>query len=212
MGLDVYVCKGKPKEWEGDYDYEALKDRDVNLPSTKYPEHYFKIGYFRSSYNSSGINGVLDNLGVDNLYSIFPKEKEAYVFRPNWEESLVKVKSALALLREKEKEGAFNADHVSTLSQAKSDKEAIELFMRARQDHKGADYANFTCRDGAFYLNGTEIFAVIPGVNLLGVRGAYIVYKQPLEFYTQALEIVIETIEWVLSQKDPLDYCLRWSG
>jgi len=31
----------------------------VELPSTKYPDHYFKVGYWRSSYNGAGINSIL---------------------------------------------------------------------------------------------------------------------------------------------------------
>jgi hypothetical protein len=61
-------------------------------------------------------------------------------------------------------------------------------------------------------MKGTKIFAIIPGQNTVGTPGAFIVYKQDLKFYTQALEIIIETIEWVLSQDKPMNYCLRWSS
>jgi len=212
MGLDVYLCKGNPKEWEGSWDYDALKGRDVELPSTKYPKHYFKIGYFRSSYNSSGINSVLENLGIPTLYNIFQRTGDDYVFCPNWEVSLVKAGEVLALLRKKEKEGAFNASHVSSLEAVKSEKEAVEIFMREKKSHKNTDYTDYQSREGAFHMKGTKIFAIIPGQNTVGTPGAFIVYKQDLKFYTQALEIIIETIEWVLSQDKPMNYCLRWSS
>jgi hypothetical protein len=43
---------------------------EVEEPSAKYPEHYFKIGYFRSEYHENGINDVLDRLGLPNLIDV----------------------------------------------------------------------------------------------------------------------------------------------
>ena len=36
-----------------------------------YPDHYFKLGYFRSSYNSGGIERILRNLGLPTMDDIF---------------------------------------------------------------------------------------------------------------------------------------------
>src|SRR6476619_807072 len=33
----------------------------IEQPSAKYPDHYFKVGYFRSSYNASGIDHILSD-------------------------------------------------------------------------------------------------------------------------------------------------------
>lgn len=68
--------------------YGVFDDNDflssVNMPSKKYPNHYFRIGYFRSSYNSSGINYVLrDRLGID-LYDIFDAKDSGYYVEPDW--------------------------------------------------------------------------------------------------------------------------------
>jgi len=43
--------------------YEKM-ERDSSL----YPEHYFNMGYFRSSYNGSGIERILKNLGVPSRH------------------------------------------------------------------------------------------------------------------------------------------------
>jgi len=60
--------------------------RSIELPSAIYPEHMFKIGYFRSNYNSGGVNSVLRDMGIPDLYEIFPEAGlESYAFSPDWE-------------------------------------------------------------------------------------------------------------------------------
>ena len=66
MGLSKYGCI--PDEGE----------EKIEIDSKKYPENYNKIGYFRSSYNSGGMNSVLDDLGVPDLYEIFPHDDGEY--------------------------------------------------------------------------------------------------------------------------------------
>jgi len=89
MGLDVYLANGKTynTEWECD-DYETIE-----INSTLYPEHLFKIGYFRSSYNSGGINRVANRYSLLDLYDIF--DPHSYTFIPDWADAMKKCEAAI---------------------------------------------------------------------------------------------------------------------
>lgn len=59
--------------------------QDYIEPSKRHPENYFKIGYFRSSYNEGGINNVLDLLDLPDLYDIFEVEdSHEYYQKIDW--------------------------------------------------------------------------------------------------------------------------------
>ena len=45
-----------------------------------------------------------------------------------------------------------------------------------------------------------------------GTDRVYLIYEADLSWYQQALEIVLETIEYVLSQPDKEKYVLHWSS
>ena len=125
----------------------------IEQDSKKHPEHMFKIGYFRSSYNGGGINSVLDSLGFGGLYWIFDN-KDQYEFAPDWEKSLKRVREVLDKFRE------FTDSDIGK-------------------------YRVATCDsvDGEQY-----------------------------QWYIDALEVVEETILYVLKQDDSDDYYFHWSG
>lgn len=89
--------------------------REIRIPSGKYPDHMFKIGYLRSSYNASGINGVLRVMGIPDLYYIFRDgmDDEEYVFQPTWEACLDRAKEVLLLYREAHKTNPHRAEDIS---------------------------------------------------------------------------------------------------
>ena len=68
---------------------------------------------------------------------------------------------------------------------------------------------------GAFFLNKPlKVRGVVSGKDLIGSQGVYLIYDAEKDFYLwylQALEIVKETIDWVLQQKNPEEYVLGWS-
>jgi hypothetical protein len=74
LGLDEYGSAG-----------DSMREA-IELPSATYPDHLFKIGYLRSSYNDGGINRLLDIAVGRDLYWVFGREREgAYHFVPDWQ-------------------------------------------------------------------------------------------------------------------------------
>src|SRR6185295_11284101 len=80
----------------------------IEIDSALYPDHMFKIGYLRSSYNDEGINRVLRNAGLHDLSEIF-QPGERYAFRPDWDEALARAKYVLDRwqLRQESEESKF---------------------------------------------------------------------------------------------------------
>jgi hypothetical protein len=190
----------------------------IQLDSKKYPEHYYKIGYFRSSYNDAGINSILRNLGIPDLYDIFEHDDDRGEFLPNWSQSLIVVQDAIKMLK---KDKGYRVETVSANVFAPDDvasnpARALELFNDKLKEKRPGGFNSFTCKDGGFYLDGKglQVHALIPGKSPLGAPCTFAVYKlkDGNKYYLQALEIVQETIEYVLSQKDPQAYYLSWSA
>lgn len=202
-------------EWGEDITYTTKIEQD----SVLHPEHYFKIGYFRSSYNDSGINGILRNLGIPDLYDIFEHDNDEYEFQPNWSFALDIVQESIQLLKkdkgyrvESVAANMFSPDDVPVTPAA-----ALEIFHKQLQE-KGKSKAMlcYSNRHGEFYLDnaGLKVHGMIPGKDMFQRPCTFIIYKpkDANKYYLQALEIVKETIEYVLAQKNPQEFYLRWSG
>ena len=70
----------------------------------------------------------------------------------------------------------------------------------------------YSNRYGLFFPKPAQIVGVIPG-SKYGSRVAYVILDgDPTPWYLQALEIVLETIDYVLAQPDRDTYYLHWSG
>jgi hypothetical protein len=202
MGLDVYLANATSGE--------------IQIDSTLYPDHMFKIGYFRSSYNNSGINTVLGDIGIPSLYEIF-LPGDAYTFTPDWQAALERTDSAISAFDAAVSQGVFGAFFVSAYDyNVASNADAICVFKQQlrKQEEHDMGFRSFSNREGYFCLDGTEIVAVIPGKGFFA-NGAYVVFerdRESLEWYRHALEIVRETIQHVLAQEDPTNYHLEWSS
>lgn len=194
--------------------------------SSLYPEHYFKMGYFQSSYNESGMERILKNLGVPTLHDIFQPADEYYV-KPNWEDSLERAKNALELLRSKPAYRCFDVTYNEFSGHPaghpiKNESDAMVVFLKELEKNaqKPADSEsyNYSNKEGEFFFaENLKVVALIPGVHKRLFVDEYlpcvnVVYESSNEWYIQALEIVIETIEFVLSQENKNQYYLRWSG
>lgn len=199
------------------YGTDKTKAEKIEINSILYPEHYFKIGYFRSSYNDGGINHVLRNFGIMDLNDIFDNPN-GYTFKPNWEAALKNAKHALKELRKK---GNYSVMDISenifgaSENAPTSEKEALDLFIAevSRKDNSGMEaYSN---KEGHFYTQGLKVLGLISGTNEMLRRKTqctYVIYEGKNKWYIEALEIVVETIEYVLSKTDTELYYLHWSG
>lgn len=187
----------------------------IELAHPGYPDHYFKIGYFRSSYNAGGIERILENLGVPTMHDIFDFSDE-YTFQPDWDIALAKCESAINVLKEK---GAYRVHHVEENifreSGIKSEKEALDVFMKNLEREHSEGMGSYSNAEGEFYLDKPlEVVAMVPGkTKIFKERDCvYVITKSENEWYVQALEIVRDTIKYVLSQENKNQYYLRWSG
>ena len=187
----------------------------IEFNDEQYPAHMFKIGYFRSSYNESGIERILTNYGLPTMGEVFGRDNDEYLFRPDWETADKRAKQLIQVLKEKPE---YRAHAVSgnifrgnkDLPQSESD--AMKIFLK--EFNKTNDY-NYSNSDGEFFPEKPmNVLAIIPGIKtLLGERPcSYVIYEESNQWYIQALEIVSRTIEYVLKQEDKDKYYLRWSS
>jgi hypothetical protein len=186
----------------------------VEQDSTRHPEHMFKIGYFRSSYNAGGIQRVLRNFGLKDLNWVFDQD-EQYEFKPDWAQALDRIND---LISDFSKMGAYRVDAVSgnmfKEPDVMNEAQALQAFLeeKGRERQISDNYSN---GKGEFYMaDPLKVLAMIPGIQtVLGTRPCiYVVTESDNTWYLQALEVVRETIEFVLSQEDKELYYLHWSG
>lgn len=219
---------------------KGVSEKEVRQNSEKHPEHMFKIGYFRSSYNSGGINSVLRTATGMDLYYIFREgdKSEDYRFAPDWKASLDRAKKA----RE-----AF-ADHLNRVGSVKvveaganyflgdeglpKDKAQIMTLFKVEQERHNERFKDghedpfsskdenwYSNRDGHYFLGkGARLLAAIPGKGFGGKTTTYLVIRDGADaeieknWYLQALDVVVETCEFVLRHKNPEEFIFHWSA
>lgn len=200
----------------------------IELPSSFDPEHYFKIGYFRSSYNGSGINNVLRKAGVPDLYYIFEPGDE-YEVRPDWKACLARadeviVKYETYLRTDQEKYQAIELRPMYDFGVG-SEKEALDLFVKEVGQQRRADFSSYSNREGEFWLDGLTVRAVVtkkherqtnPLMAFINQPTVYLICDREKtdkeDWHLTALRIVRETIEYVLQQPEQEQFYLRWSA
>lgn len=193
----------------------GMEQFEENHPD--YPDHYFKIGYFRSSYNSGGIERILKNLGLPTMNDIFKHQGEDYHFQPNWGESLVRCEQVIEDFKLK---GAYRVNHVSSnmfkQPDVHSEKEALDIFMEELSKQKPNDEGyNYSNSNGEFTIHEPQkVLAMIPGTYKIFNEQpcVYVVTESDNSWYIQALEIIRDTIKFVLSKENKEQYYLHWSG
>lgn len=190
----------KVKESEGE---------KIEFNSFRYPLHYFKVGYFRSSYTSSGFNHVVpDAIGVSLNSLLNPKDE--YEFVPDWVGAKVLTEDAIIKFKEYLNKGAYRVYEVRNYhNKVNESKDALKVFfneLERNKQHPGFD--DYSNSEGDFMLKGFNINAVINGKD-----GVFLIYEdKEMSWYLEALEIILETIEHVLNQPDPEKYVLHWSS
>lgn len=241
MGLDVYLYR-KPAGYVLDWNEDEKGEQPVQLErieidSKIHPEHMFKIGYLRSSYNEGGINRVLRSYVDESLDNIF-LAGDRYEFAPDWNAALVNAKRVHAKLKAflDESRGltvvrvAMNM-FANPQEHRITEREAIERTAKMMREGKQGWFGN---REGDFFLPGRgpfhgkdqpdskplQVVAAIPAIarGFMG-RDEMIVHLVVVDessdgqrWYLDALDVTIEMIEWVLAQPDPESFLLHWSG
>ena len=226
------ACKAIDAEL-GIVDYHHGKLTRISDNSVKYPDHYFKVGYLRSSYNEGGINRILKNMGLPDLYEIFNRgEDDPYEFQPDWRKARDACAEVLQRLRSAQDRGlrvTFVGPNIFGYGDAKppeTEVDAMKVYIDQKRTHDennknktpeqvkawGSSYSNIL---GVFDHDGLKVRAMMPGLrDLLGQqRGVYVVFEsEDAEWYEQALEITLEMIDAVLAAPDPENYYLQWSA
>lgn len=209
---------------------EAAGRETIEIASSIDPTHYFKVGYFRSSYNASGIDGVLRKAGIPNLGYIFGATGEDYEVRPDWVASLARADEVIVKYKThlRSAEGQFVAIELRPMHEygVASEKEALDLFVEEQAAHTGRDdFHSYSNRKGEFFLNGLTVRAAItkkfdPPTNaldrLINRPTVFLICDREKSekegWHLTALRIVRETIEYVLQQPERESFYLRWSG
>ena len=193
--------------------------KHVVKDSTLHPGHSFRVGSWFSSSTEAGLNSVLRDYVGRDLYSCFGVEGRWS--QPDWEDSLERVQALLADFKSATTEGfrvmplTYNPFKDVKKEAIKTSNDAlISWCIEQRKVPKDDIYAN---RHGTFFPKDVEIHAAIEGVDITGAPTQYLIYKKRdtddpkhFVFYLEALEIIIETIEYVLAQADPSQYVLQW--
>lgn len=207
----------------------------LDVESKVHPKHeLFTPSYFRSSYNSSGINRVLeDRIGM-SLYTIFPEaETSDYYVRADWEGALERVNEAIDLFKQSVQdfgtvrvmESSANEFMRLEDSDVRSAHDAMQAYVKEVERHKEQSQKNgwdsYGNAKGDFYLGEPlKVKAVIRGVRRPFMRGSdlmpmsYIIYEtgeDNMRFYLEALEIIKETCEMAVNDTEH-EYFLGWSG
>lgn len=212
-------CKAKQAELNlGEYS-EANEIECIEENSKIHPDHMFKIGYLRSSYNSGGINSVLERCGCPTLYDIFEPGDE-YNFTPDWVQAQARVKVAIDMLTQHmgSEMGKYDAIRVSdfgTGGGVQTAEEALAVFKEQLTKKQGGSFTSYSCREGEFFLDGITVTAIIPNRGFGG--GSFVITKNDngednLQWYKDSLEVTQEMIEFVLAQPNPNTYYLAWSS
>ncbi len=211
------------------YGEDAETRKSIELASVRFPEHLFKIGYFRSSYNDGGINRILKNMVGTDLYGLFPSRGDEYTFQPDWAQSKALAQQVLGKFRTKiAEDGPYRVMKASynefrghpNKDPIKDEASALACFLETARKYKTDSLGSFSNSQGEFFLKEPlKVVGIIEGVNRRyfvdeSLPCSYVIYKDEdgFRWYIDALEIVLETCEWVLAQPDKDKFWLHWSG
>lgn len=210
LGLDKY----------GEYPGEVTLEQD----SKTKPDHLFKIGYLRSSYNGSGINRMLEKIGLPTLNDIFEPGDE-YKFQPDWEAAKDKCESAIAALAgfmatPMADYGIFECAY-NIFGDGKGlpndEKAALQVFKNELDLHavlKDKAYDSYGNMSGRYFLDGLKVCGFVHGKGFGDAPCTYVIYESKGEWkwYLEALKITLETIEFAICHPERNKLYLHWSS
>lgn len=189
-------------------------EEKIEINSSKYPDHYFKIGYFRSSYNDGGINHILEQTTGENLYDIFEPGDE-YEITPDWKKARKKaVELKDKLIEFSKTSGGIYLTKILKLGDKEiTEKEVMDIVMK--QKNEKHSFQTYSSSYGLFSFDKPlQVVGVVDTKDYIYVacEGDKSDPDTGYKWYIHALEIIIETIDYVLKSKNPEDYYLFWSS
>lgn len=193
---------------------EYTKDSEL------YPEHLFKMGYFRSSYNDAGFNNVMRSMGFPDLYDVFKTVSDvddtSYKVI-DWEAARACIDLAIEKMSSTLPTGLWFLDLNKVSYYGKGGKEvpsAAEALSITEKELESSlsektPFSSYANANGEFYTKGLQTVAIV------GRR--WLVYKLDetdggIDWYLKAAKIVKETIDFVLGHPDPQNWRLYWSS
>lgn len=211
--------------------FEEATFADVaDMPSKIHPDHLFKLTYWRSSYNEGGFDHVMrEAIGVSLDAIVFGGggDDSDYFRAVDWTAALTRARAAkeafAAFMEEAGPYWSITHTAISLASVPESDADPLKAFLAERKRAKWDsddrdDFVWYTNRGGMFFRkNPPTVHAVTVRQGRFGPEAHLIVSGDDeggshYDFYAQALDVVIETIEWVLAQENPNHYLFAWSG
>ena len=207
-------------------DSDSVGEEQVELPSELHPDHLFKLGYFRSSYNAGGIDARARDFDLPSLASVLVgDEEEDYYVEVDWENALVRAKDALAKWKaESDRVGLFDvykeSGNIFMDQKINNESDALNAVLKEadRWAKNDGGFDSYSTGEGMFSKSGMKVHGVFVGTTEFLSRRTpctYLVVKldEPaLDWYVKAWEIVVETCEYVLKQEDPSKFFLHWSS
>jgi hypothetical protein len=145
MGLDVYIPALVNHE-TGELNNSAL-----------YPNHLYKLGYFRSSYNSVGFNFIANMFDNPDLYEIF-RPPASFEFLPDYASCRVRALAGVRLWKLREPKNPLSLR--LELSSGNPEYRAIELTEKIAEEISGEERINhkiITPVDYRWYIQAAEI-------------------------------------------------------
>lgn len=202
-------------EWGSSNDIEGIEE---NSPT--FPEHMFKVGYLRSSYNSGGINSVLKRAGCMDLYDIFQPEDGEYYVNVDWAAAKVRCEQAIAIYSKflSGPMAGYDCMRVTDFGHGgcKDEADALKLLQQQLAEHKAEGFRSYGNRDGDWFLDGVTVVGIVPnrgfGGGVLVLTKDTEVKKPEDDWYLQALIVTGEMIDHVLANPDPDNFFLGWSA
>jgi len=95
----------------------------------------------------------------------------------------------------------------------------MQRYIENKPQAKDKNFSSYSNIDGYFSMDEPiEVYAIIQGKSEYKFTGeqqeTYVIAKDKtkLKFYIQALDIIEETIHYVLTQPNPQNYRLSWSA
>lgn len=202
----------------------------VERDSAVHPGQLFKVGYFRSSYNGTGINRVLEDMGLPGLYQLFgvPERSPDYWVRPDWAAARERAAGLVDALRQRvdKREHRLRAEFFGqNRFLGKPPKvDAQDALAAARAAIVKGDSGPFggggwSSAEGSFFPKGLEVVAILPSEPRFHFEGpgAFVVYvtsEETARSYLDSAEVILETIDYVLANPvpEPGAYLLAWSA